>query len=154
MAMGRLYPLTRDISQYERFSQPRRLNSARVVGGWPPNLQSRTLPHEPVKHGPIFDVALKLQLVLAQIRPIQLCDTHSCKEDWGARRNPFVYGPVWLVVRNAGHISYGQVLVTVIVRLLRIEGFDEGGGITLGGTYVEAFADGEGNEVPAAEVGI
>ena len=65
-----------------------------------------------------------------------------------------MYGPVWLVVRNAGHISYGQVLVMVIVRLLRIEAIDEGGGITLGGIYMETFADDEGNGVTAAEVGI
>jgi len=42
----------------------------------------------------------------------------------------------------------------VIVRLLRIEAIDKGGGITLGGIYMETFADDEGNGVTAAEVGI
>ena len=75
--MGRLNPLTREMSQYDKFCQPSKLNSASVVGGVPLKLQFKTFAQDPVKHGPVLVDSLKLQFVLAQIRPVQSNDTHN-----------------------------------------------------------------------------
>jgi hypothetical protein len=111
IAIARVYLA---MSRYERFCHPRRLNSASVVGGYPLSWHSRMLVHE--KQGSVLEyVSLKLQFVLAHMRPVHSHDTHSFRDDWAARWNPFVYGPA-LLVANAGHISYRHVFATVRIR--------------------------------------